>query len=178
MQSLQCGPPDAVNHSRAASSSPRPEPWRGRPRSRPPRGPVSPEGLTQQEVRIVVRAADGATDSEIAEQLGITENTVGTYWTRIYQRLGAARRAHAVAIVLRRQRDEARATAEELHSQLSKAEAALRDERERTESLKAALGRAREHARVWKAEDKQNYDTHIPRQAVRANLKNAGDECQ
>lgn len=45
--------------------------------------------------------ADGYTAQEIAWQLGLSHYTVKNYMGRIYERLGAFDRVHAVAIAFR-----------------------------------------------------------------------------
>ena len=63
---------------------------------RPPETP-----LTARELQILEALADGRTNREIAELLSIAEDTVKTQLKRLYQKLGAADRAQAVAIALR-----------------------------------------------------------------------------
>lgn len=54
--------------------------------------------LTAQELRVVAGAARGQTARQIGNRLGITEATVRTYFKRIYIKLGARDKAHAVTI--------------------------------------------------------------------------------
>lgn len=54
--------------------------------------------LTAQELNVVAGAARGRTAREIGKRLGITESTVRTYFKRIYIKLGARDKAHAVTI--------------------------------------------------------------------------------
>ena len=54
--------------------------------------------LSPREREIVARAARGATDKEIADDLGLTVATLRTYWTRVRDKLGAVNRTHAIAL--------------------------------------------------------------------------------
>ena len=53
--------------------------------------------LTIRERQLLDSASAGFTDRETAEQLGISINTVSTYWKRLYNRLGVETRAQAVS---------------------------------------------------------------------------------
>jgi DNA-binding NarL/FixJ family response regulator len=57
--------------------------------------------LALRELQVVQLLADGAHNREIAEKLSISEETVKTYLKRVYEKLGAQDRAHAVSIALR-----------------------------------------------------------------------------
>ena len=57
--------------------------------------------LSPRGVEIVGLVAEGLADKQIAAKLGITEATVKGYLRQVYERLGAADRAQAVAIALR-----------------------------------------------------------------------------
>lgn len=59
--------------------------------------------LTLREVQILEALAEGQSNKGIAATLGITEDTVKTHLKNLYDKLGAADRAHAVAIALRQQ---------------------------------------------------------------------------
>jgi two-component system, NarL family, nitrate/nitrite response regulator NarL len=59
-----------------------------------------PPSLTKREQQIVELLSDGLSNQEIAEQLGLTENTVKHYVTPILQKLGARNRTE-VAIIAR-----------------------------------------------------------------------------
>ena len=54
--------------------------------------------LSTREKEIVVRAAAGATDKEIADDLDISVATLRTYWVRVRDKLGAVNRTHAIAL--------------------------------------------------------------------------------
>ena len=57
--------------------------------------------LTVREIQILEAVADGKSNKEVAAALAIAEDTVKTHLRRLYEKLGAADRAHAVAIALR-----------------------------------------------------------------------------
>jgi two-component system nitrate/nitrite response regulator NarL len=59
-----------------------------------------PPVLTKREQQIVALLSDGLSNQEIAEKLGLTENTVKHYMTPILQKLGARNRTE-VAIIAR-----------------------------------------------------------------------------
>src|SRR4051812_2083206 len=52
--------------------------------------------LSMQEMRIVMLAASGLCDKEIAARCCIAVPTVRTYWDRIRQKLSATNKTHAV----------------------------------------------------------------------------------
>lgn len=58
--------------------------------------------LTPREVEILALLGEGLGNKEIAVRLGISEHTVKTHLAAIYEKLGAANRAEAVATGLRR----------------------------------------------------------------------------
>lgn len=60
------------------------------------------EPLTPREMDVLRRVAEGRRNAEIARDLFLGEQTVRTYVARILAELGAATRAHAVAIGFRR----------------------------------------------------------------------------
>lgn len=57
--------------------------------------------LTLREIQILEAVADGKSNKEIAGTLAIAEDTVKTHLRRLFEKLGAADRAQAVAIALR-----------------------------------------------------------------------------
>lgn len=59
--------------------------------------------LSVREMHILEALADGLSNKMIAKSLSITEETVKSHLKKIYEKLGAADRAHAVAIALRQQ---------------------------------------------------------------------------
>jgi DNA-binding NarL/FixJ family response regulator len=59
--------------------------------------------LTLREIEVVELLAQGKSNKAIGHVLGIAEETVKTHLKRLYEKLGAADRAQAVAIALRQQ---------------------------------------------------------------------------
>jgi DNA-binding NarL/FixJ family response regulator len=59
--------------------------------------------LTSREVQILECLADGQSNKVVATTLAITEDTVKSHLKKLYDKLGATDRAHAVAIALRQQ---------------------------------------------------------------------------
>jgi DNA-binding NarL/FixJ family response regulator len=59
-------------------------------------GPTSPGGLTKREIEILARIAGGATNRQVAQQLFISEKTVGRHLANIYAKLGVSSRTAAV----------------------------------------------------------------------------------
>jgi DNA-binding NarL/FixJ family response regulator len=59
-------------------------------------GPL-PGGLTKREVEILARIASGATNKQVAEQIFISEKTVGRHLANIYAKLGVSSRTAAVS---------------------------------------------------------------------------------
>ncbi len=63
--------------------------------------------FSPRERQLLDYAAQGFTDTAIAQKLGISEATVGTYWGRVRIKLGPYSRTELVAIVMRAEREEA-----------------------------------------------------------------------
>ncbi len=57
--------------------------------------------ISPRERQIARRVARGLSNKEIASELGISHGTVGTYMTRIFQKLNVRTRAAMVAKLLR-----------------------------------------------------------------------------
>ena len=55
-------------------------------------------GITKRELEILELIAGGLSNREIAEQLFVSENTVKTHSSRLFDKLGAKRRTQAVQI--------------------------------------------------------------------------------
>lgn len=55
-------------------------------------------GITPRELEILEQIARGLSNREIAEQLFVSENTVKTHSSRLFDKLGAKRRTQAVQI--------------------------------------------------------------------------------
>lgn len=71
-----------------------PETRRSAPGSRPSRPPV---GLTERELQVLLGMAEGKSNAEIGRELFVSEDTVKTHARRLFRKLGARDRAHAVA---------------------------------------------------------------------------------
>lgn len=70
-----------------------------------PAGPFSPDeerigelGITPRELEILGLIAAGLSNREIADQLFVSENTVKTHSSRLFDKLGARRRTQAVQL--------------------------------------------------------------------------------
>jgi len=57
---------------------------------------VAALGLTPRELEILERIAEGLSNHEIAARLFVSENTVKTHASRVFDKLGAKRRTQAV----------------------------------------------------------------------------------
>ena len=55
-------------------------------------------GLTRRELEILELIAQGLSNREIAEKLYVSENTVKTHASRLFDKLGARRRTQAVQL--------------------------------------------------------------------------------
>jgi PAS domain S-box-containing protein len=62
--------------------------------------------LSDRERQILIRAAKGFTDQAIANGLGISMGTIGTYWGRIRSKLGHFNRTELVAQYLKKEASE------------------------------------------------------------------------
>jgi DNA-binding NarL/FixJ family response regulator len=54
--------------------------------------------LSERELEVLHHMAEGKADKEIAYEMGVSTNTVKHHVSKIYQKLGAANRAEAIAI--------------------------------------------------------------------------------
>jgi two-component system, NarL family, response regulator len=64
-------------------------------------GPAAEE-LTEREVQVLRRIAEGMSNREIGEQLGISESTVKTHVNRLLGKLGVTDRTKALVLALKR----------------------------------------------------------------------------
>ncbi|MEU6024424.1 response regulator transcription factor [Micromonospora sp. NPDC048871] len=67
------------------------------PVARPPRADRSTVGLTERELQVLLGMAEGKSNAEIGRELFVSEDTVKTHARRLFRKLGARDRAHAVA---------------------------------------------------------------------------------
>ncbi|MER7458148.1 helix-turn-helix transcriptional regulator [Micromonospora sp. NPDC126480] len=56
-----------------------------------------PVGLTERELQVLLGMAEGKSNAEIGRELFVSEDTVKTHARRLFRKLGARDRAHAVA---------------------------------------------------------------------------------
>jgi DNA-binding CsgD family transcriptional regulator len=82
-------------------------------------------GHMTRETQVMILASEGFTDKQIATYLGISADTVSTYWRRILARFGAASRTEVIAKMVQQQAAEAIAKATAENNEL-KAEIAQR----------------------------------------------------
>jgi DNA-binding NarL/FixJ family response regulator len=68
-----------------------------------------PDSLTEREREVMTVISRGRSNREIAEELVISEKTVKNHIRTIYEKLGVANRAEAMAVWLGTERDEPRA---------------------------------------------------------------------
>jgi DNA-binding CsgD family transcriptional regulator len=107
--------------------------------NRPPgrRTDFGPAALTAHEHRLIGMAVNGRTNSEIAEQFGVTRRAVEFHFTQIYRKLGIARRpqlyrfAHAEAALCQPCRNRTRRKARLMSTVLRSNEVRLTGARKR-----------------------------------------------
>jgi DNA-binding NarL/FixJ family response regulator len=63
---------------------------------------VGEDGLTDREIEVLRRVADGSSNKVIADQLNISEYTVKGHMKSLMSKLGANDRTHAVMIAMKR----------------------------------------------------------------------------
>lgn len=74
---------------------------------------AEPNPGLSRKVEVLALAAIGLTDREMAAVLEVSQETIGTYWTRLLEDLNAASRVEAVTIVLEREIASLRPTGSE-----------------------------------------------------------------
>jgi DNA-binding NarL/FixJ family response regulator len=67
-----------------------------------PAGDAAARSLTERELEVLAGMCEGRSNAEIGKALFLSEDTVKTHARRLFRKLGATDRAHAVAIALRR----------------------------------------------------------------------------
>jgi DNA-binding NarL/FixJ family response regulator len=67
-----------------------------------PDGKKTGDGLTHREIQVIAGFAAGSTNAEIGRALHLSEDTVKTHARRLFRKIGARDRAHAVAIGFQR----------------------------------------------------------------------------
>ncbi|MFU8871845.1 LuxR C-terminal-related transcriptional regulator [Micromonospora sp. SL4-19] len=77
----------------AAGGEPEPTPAGGPQRT----GGRNGIGLTERELQVLLGMAEGKSNAEIGRELFVSEDTVKTHARRLFRKLGARDRAHAVA---------------------------------------------------------------------------------
>ena len=53
-------------------------------------------GITPRELEVLQLIAEGLSNKEMAERLFVSENTIKTHTSRVFDKLGASRRTQAV----------------------------------------------------------------------------------
>ncbi|MBD3779162.1 MULTISPECIES: response regulator transcription factor [unclassified Cellulomonas] len=98
---LPAGVPDAVAAHGAVASAPTPAVARA---ELPVQAGASRDevSLTKREVEVLVGMSNGRSNAQIGQELFLSEDTIKTHARRLFRKLGAADRAQAVAIGLRR----------------------------------------------------------------------------
>ncbi|QZN85021.1 response regulator transcription factor [Cellulomonas sp. C5510] len=98
---LPAGVPDAVPAHGAVASAPTPAVARA---DLPVQAGTSRDevSLTKREVEVLVGMSNGRSNAQIGQELFLSEDTIKTHARRLFRKLGAADRAQAVAIGLRR----------------------------------------------------------------------------
>ncbi|MGH9005846.1 MAG: response regulator transcription factor, partial [Acidimicrobiia bacterium] len=66
-----------------------------------PRGRTGPDGLSAREVEVLRLVADGQSNRDVGETLGLSPLTVKSHLARIGRKLGSGDRAEMVALALR-----------------------------------------------------------------------------
>ncbi|MFC8620134.1 LuxR C-terminal-related transcriptional regulator [Micromonospora purpureochromogenes] len=91
---VQRGDDEVEPEAAAEPEVPAPTGRRGAPGARSGRGAV---GLTERELQVLLGMAEGKSNAEIGRELFVSEDTVKTHARRLFRKLGARDRAHAVA---------------------------------------------------------------------------------
>lgn len=102
---------------------------------------MNPFKLSDRETEIIEMAARGLTDQAIANELGISLATIGTYWGRVRIKMGPLSRPELVAKFVRQSSD---AAVESLKSSNEALQAELKRHLEREQRLEQSLVTVRE----------------------------------
>ncbi|PWR06486.1 helix-turn-helix transcriptional regulator [Micromonospora acroterricola] len=85
---------DEVEAATGEQTTDQTESNRPAPNARPARAAI---GLTERELQVLLGMAEGKSNAEIGRELFVSEDTVKTHARRLFRKLGARDRAHAVA---------------------------------------------------------------------------------
>lgn len=85
---------DEAESATGESSADQTDPARPAANTRPTRASI---GLTERELQVLLGMAEGKSNAEIGRELFVSEDTVKTHARRLFRKLGARDRAHAVA---------------------------------------------------------------------------------
>ncbi|WCN80799.1 helix-turn-helix transcriptional regulator [Micromonospora sp. LH3U1] len=85
---------DEAESATGESATDQTDPARPAPNTRPTRASI---GLTERELQVLLGMAEGKSNAEIGRELFVSEDTVKTHARRLFRKLGARDRAHAVA---------------------------------------------------------------------------------
>ncbi|WP_410811936.1 response regulator transcription factor [Micromonospora sp. 067-2] len=85
---------DEAESANGESASDQGDATRPAPAARPARASI---GLTERELQVLLGMAEGKSNAEIGRELFVSEDTVKTHARRLFRKLGARDRAHAVA---------------------------------------------------------------------------------
>ncbi|MEH0828238.1 MULTISPECIES: helix-turn-helix transcriptional regulator [unclassified Micromonospora] len=97
------GPPSVVpvqrgdDEAEADAAEPEAPAQPGRRGAAGARGGRGAVGLTERELQVLLGMAEGKSNAEIGRELFVSEDTVKTHARRLFRKLGARDRAHAVA---------------------------------------------------------------------------------
>ncbi|MEU7589845.1 response regulator transcription factor [Micromonospora sp. NPDC049230] len=85
---------DEAEAATGESTADQTDPARPGANTRPTRASI---GLTERELQVLLGMAEGKSNAEIGRELFVSEDTVKTHARRLFRKLGARDRAHAVA---------------------------------------------------------------------------------
>ena len=94
------------------------------------------DALSPRERELLVYAAHGLTDQAIANRVGISLATVGTYWGRIRTKMGPLNRTELVALFLQ---DQSAETVDRLRTENQRLMGIVDEERKHAMTLQSSL---------------------------------------